>query len=76
MYRRIIFKLSTFVPNEILRNIYYALYYSKLVYEMTVWGGSGSTSINKISRSNNSTIDLFKRALPDNMLPPCNIRYT
>ena len=66
----IIFKLSSFVPSEILRNIYYALYYSKLVYAMAVWGGSGSTNINKISRSNNSTIDLFKRALHDNMRLP------
>ena len=65
----IIFELSTFVPNEILRNSYYALYYSKLVYAMAFWGGSGSTNINKISRSNNSTIDLFKIALPNNMRP-------
>ena len=55
----IIFKLSSFVPNEILRNIYNALYHSKLVYAMAVWGCSGSTNINKISRSNNSTIYRF-----------------
>ena len=52
----IMFKLSAFVPPYIIRIISFFLFYSHLIYGMTVWGGCGVSYINKI-------IKLHKRAI-------------
>ena len=52
----IMFKLSAFVPPYIIRIIYFSLFYSHLIYGITVCGGCGVSNINKI-------IKLHKRAI-------------
>ena len=64
--RGISYRISYLVPPTILKNIYYALFYSRLVYAMPVWGGCGATNINKIRNINRSAINLFNCNLPNN----------
>ena len=52
----IMLKLSAFVPPHIIRIIYFSLFYSQLIYGITVWEGYGVSNINKI-------INLQKRAI-------------
>ena len=54
----IMFKLSAFVPPYIIRIIYFSLFYSHLMYGITVWGGCGVTNINKIIKLQKRTISL------------------
>ena len=42
------YKLRYFVSDNILKNIYYSLFYSHLVYAIHVWGSACTTEINKI----------------------------
>ena len=44
----ILCKLRQFVKMKMLKNIYYSLSYSHLVYAIQVWGSACSTEINKI----------------------------
>jgi len=44
----IMYKLRYFVSDNILKNIYYSLFYSHLVYAIHVWGSACTTEINKI----------------------------
>ena len=48
--RGISYRISYWVPPTILKNIYYALFYSRLVYAMPVWGGCGAINVNKIRK--------------------------
>lgn len=63
--RGLLLKLSNFVPAVVLRKLYYALFFSRLVYGCSVWGGSGITNINKVHRINSSAIKVITRSLPD-----------
>ena len=54
----IMFKLSAFVPPYIIRIIYFSLFYSHLIYGMSVWGGCGVSNINKIIKLQNRAISL------------------
>ena len=44
----ILYKLRPFVNLEIMKNVYYALFYSHLVYGIQVWGSSCDTLIGSI----------------------------
>ena len=61
----IIFKLSSFMPVTAIRHIYYALFYSRLSYCISVWGGSFVTNINKITNINRRAVNIFS----DNIHP-------
>ena len=45
----ILYKLQHFLNKSILKNIYYSLFYSHLVYAIQIWGSACSTEINKIA---------------------------
>ena len=44
----ILYKIRPFVNTKIMKNIYYALFYSHIVYAIEVWGSTGITNLNKI----------------------------
>ena len=44
----IMYKLRPFLPLRIMRNIYYSLIYSQLVYGIEVWGSACKTELNKL----------------------------
>ena len=44
----ILFKLANTVPPFILRNLYYSLFYSRMTYAISVWGGGNKININKV----------------------------
>ena len=44
----ILYKLRPFVNTKIMKNIYYALFYSHITYAIEVWGSTGITNLNKI----------------------------
>ena len=52
----IMYKLRPFLPLTVLKNIYYSLIYSHIVYAIEVWGSTFKTELNKI-------LVLQKRAL-------------
>lgn len=66
----VLFKLSSFLPPFMIRQLYFALFYSRLAYCISVWGGGNITNINKVSRINRSVINLFVSQLPPNIAPP------
>lgn len=68
--KRILLKLSNFVPAYTLRKIYYALFYSRMTYGIAVWGGAGDTNVGKLRRLNRSTIGIFVNNLNPNILSP------
>ena len=63
------YRISYWLPPTILKNIYYALFYSRLLYAMPVFflggGGCGATNINKVRNINRSAINLFNSNLPN-----------
>ena len=44
----VMYKLSPFLKSTMLRNVYYSLIYSHIVYGIQVWGSAGKTEIDKI----------------------------
>ena len=62
--RGILYRVSHFLPPHIIKNLYYALFYSRLVYGCAVWGGGGITMINRLNSLNKSAINIFSSNLP------------
>ena len=44
----IMYKLRHFLPLKVLKNVYYSLVYSHIVYAIEVWGSTSKTEMNKI----------------------------
>ena len=42
------YKLSPFLNPTMLKNIYYSLNYSHIIYAIQVWGSAGKSETNKI----------------------------
>ena len=61
----IMYKLQPFLPLKIMKNVYYSLIYSHLVYGIEVWGSACKTELNKL-------LVLQKRAM---MLMTYNDQY-
>ena len=52
----IMYKLRPFLPLKVMKNVYYSLIYSHIIYAIEVWGSTFKTELNKI-------LILQKRAL-------------
>ena len=52
-------KLSTFVPQHILKTLYFSLFYPHLIYGVQVWGGCGVSNRLKISKLQDRAISLL-----------------
>ena len=59
-----------YVPPIAIRKIYYALFYSMMIYGVSVWGGGNLSNICKIDRINRSAINTFICNLQPNTTPP------
>ena len=57
--RGILLKLSFIMPAIAIRHIYFALFYSRMSYCISVWSGSYITNISKIARVNKRAINVF-----------------
>ena len=42
------YKLRPFLPLKVMKNVYYSLIYSHIVYAIEVWGSAFKTDLNKI----------------------------
>ena len=61
----VLYKLFSYVPPYIIRKLYYALFYSRLPYNISVWGDSNVTNVNRIRRIYSSVVNIFMPSLPD-----------
>ena len=66
----LLLKLSSYVPAHIVRQIYFALFYSRMVYGISVWGGSNITYVNRIININRAALTTFRNRLPDSIPNP------
>ena len=55
----IMYKMSSFVPSNILKMIYFSLFYPHLIYGISIWGGCGSTNVGKIAKLQQRALSLF-----------------
>ena len=55
----VIRKISYDVPAEVLKLLYFSLFYPHLIYCVAVWGGCGKTNVGKINRVNDRICSLF-----------------
>ena len=46
----ILWKLSQYVPSQVLKKIYYTLVYPFLIYGVEIWGNSSQVGLNRLSR--------------------------
>ncbi len=72
----ILYKLSSFIPPLIIANLYYALFHSRMVYGVSVWGGSGITNINRIRNVHESAIKIFNNRIPPHVRRPLSFDST
>ena len=42
------YKLRPFLPLNVMKNVYYSIIYSHIVYAIEVWGSAFKTELNKI----------------------------
>ena len=63
----IMYKLRPFVNTKIMNNIYYALFYSHVVYAIEVWGSTFDINLNKIVTLQKRVVRLmtFKDQFPE-----------
>ena len=57
----IMYKLKSFVPSQIMKNIYYSLVYSHITYTIEVWGSAFKTEIHKVLVLQKRAIRLITR---------------
>ena len=60
----ILYKMSNVMPPDIIKNLYNSLFFSRMNYAISVWGGGNITNINKINSINRSAISIFCNKLP------------
>lgn len=61
-------KLSEFVPPNIIKLLYYSIFYPHLLYGVVVWGGCGVTNANKIVRLQNRALSPYRDKI-ENLAP-------
>ena len=59
--RGVISKLKHYASNSILRNVYYAIVYSQLMYGITSWGNSAAKFTNKVQIQQNYIIKIITK---------------
>ena len=71
----ILYRLSSYVPPIVIRKIYYALFYSSMIYGVLVWGGGNLSNICKIDKINRLAINTFICNLQPNITSPLKFEY-
>lgn len=52
-------RLSRYVPQDIMKTLYYTLFYSNMIYGITAWGGAGAMCVGRIKSIQNRTIKII-----------------
>ena len=55
----ILYRLSSYVPPIVIRKIYYALFYFRMIYGVSVWGGGNLSNVCKIDGVNRSALNIY-----------------
>ena len=66
----ILYKLSYSIPPTILRQLYFAIFYSVMIYGIAIWGGGNITNLNMVSRINRTAVNIFINELPFSIPQP------
>ena len=66
----VLLKLSHVVPSFVIRKIYYALFYSRISCNITVWGNGNVTDVNRVRKINKSVMDIFLNKVPNSIPRP------
>ena len=66
----ILYKLSYSIPPTILRQLYFAIFYSVMIYGIAIWGGGNITNLNMVSRINRTAVNTFINELPFSIPQP------
>ena len=62
-------RISPLVPPSILKTIYFSLFYSRLIYGITIWGGGcGETNINRIRKLQDRASSLIVNYAPNKFM--------
>ena len=72
--RGVLYRISNFLPPNIVRKLYYCLFYSRMIYGCVVWGGGGVTLIRRIANINRAAINVFSDNLPPDVHRPLSFQ--
>ena len=65
-------RLSKFLPNKVVSNLYAPLVQSHMDYGLTVWGNCGSTNMDKVQKMQNRASRIFsnnfRRNIPSSVI--------
>ena len=71
----VLLKLSHVVPSFVIRKIYYDLFYSRISYNITVWGNGNITGVDRVRKINKSVMDIFLNKVPNSIRYLCPFLY-
>ena len=69
----IMYKLRPFLPLKVMKDVYYSLIYSHIIYAIEVWGSTFKTELNKILilQKRAPRLMTFSDLYPDTLGPLC-----
>ena len=69
-YATVLAKQLSRIKTVSLRHLYYALFYSRMIYGIAVWGGGNVTNASRINKINRAAISIFVEDLPEHISVP------
>ena len=65
----VIRRVSYYIPKEVLKILYFSLFYPHLIYGIPIWGGCGLTNINRVTTINNKICSIFASIYNNSFVP-------
>ena len=69
----IIYRISSFIPETILPNLYFSLIHSRLSYGITAWGGASDSNLLRLQKLHRRVLNLIPSAASCKILNFSNI---